>query len=311
VARTEVCAGNGLTLKPERFLGELAAIKEVGVNTTRSHFPFTHEFYEACDRAGTMVWIEPPIYCIHPKTEATNTVFDDPAFKTLAGSMIEEMIVHARNHPSVIIYSVGNECNTENAEVRPFFQELCDKVRTLDNTRLLSYASLYGAIGPLTEMVDAVGINEYWGWYDKIFGGKGLTPEQEALERGTTVEAEPIDLKILDEKLNELKGLAKKSLLLTEFGADSIPGYSSKSRDLWSEEYHADLIRETFAVLRKHPEVCGAFPFGFSDYRDPSKFVNGYWDYMNYKGVVSYERHPKMASHTLKMIYQQHEQEGS
>lgn len=294
---------HGLVLKPEQFLTDLALVKELGAEAIRSHFPFTHEFYEACDRMGIMVWIEPPIYCLHPKTDATGTVFADPAFKALAASMLREMILHARNHPSVILYSAGNECNTDNAEARAFFQELCDEVRRLDDTRLLSYASLYGRVGPLAEMVDVVGVNEYWGWYDRIYGGKGLTPEEEAMKGRADVRVEPIDLTALEKKLDELKESARKPLLLTEFGADSIPGYSSRSRDLWSEEYHADLIRDTFALAKRHPEICGTFPFCLTDYRDPSKFVNAYWDYMNYKGVVSYERRPKLAFHALKTIY--------
>ena len=293
----------GLSLEPEQFLGDIALFRELGVNTIRSHFPFTREFYEACDRAGIMVWIEPPIYCIHPKTDATNSVFADPEFRRLANSMVEEMILHARNHPSVIIYGVGNECNTENPEARPFFQELCDTVRRLDSTRLVSYASLYGAIGPLAGMVDIIGVNEYWGWYDRIYGSKGPTPDQRALQTPETVTIEKIDLRKFEQKLDELKRVARKPMLITEFGADSIPGYLSQSHEFWSEDYHAQLLRETFAVIEKHPEICGTFPFGFSDYRDPSKFVNGYWDYMNYKGLVSYERRPKLPFHALKAIY--------
>jgi beta-glucuronidase len=92
-------------------------------------------------------------------------------------------------------------------------------------------------------------------------------------------------------------------MFMTEFGADSVPGNLSRSRDLWSEEYHADLLKETFRILDNHPEICGVFPFCFSDYRDPSKHVTGGWDHMNYKGVVSYQRRPKKAFYALKEIY--------
>ncbi len=282
----------GLTMKPEQFLTDIALLKELGVNTIRSHFPFTREFYEACDRAGIMIWNETPIYCLHPQTEASDTIFSNPEFVALAHSMVEEMIRHARNHPSVIIYSLGNECNVENKEAEAFFRGLCGKVRAIDNTRLLSYASLYCIVGPLAGMVDILGINQYWGWYDR-----------EIYDQDPPAVSGPIDLKILEDKLDELKRLHKKPMLMTEFGADSIPGYISESRNLWSEDYHADLLKATFAILQKHSEICGAFPFVFCDYRDPSKHVNGYWDYMNYKGVVSYDRRPKKAFAALKDIY--------
>ncbi len=295
----------GLVMKPEQYLEDIALLKESGVNTIRSHFPFTHEFYLACDRAGIMVWVETPVYCLHPKTEARHTIFSNPDINRLARSMVREMVLSGRNHPSIIIYSTGNECNVENAEAKTFFAGICREIRQLDDTRLLSYASLYCNVGPLAEMVDILGINEYWGWYDKIYGGKGLEPEQEAKQKRVRAKLEPINLKILDDKLNELKRKYKKPMLLTEFGADSLPGYFSSSRNLWSEEYHADLLKETLAITAKHPEICGVFPFCFNDYRDPSKYVNNYWDYMNYKGLVSYQRRPKKAFYVLKTTYRQ------
>lgn len=294
----------GCCLKSEQFDVDIALLKDMGINTIRSHFPFTHELYRACDRAGIMVWIEPPIYCLHPATDAVGTPFSDPGFVNLAHSMVEEMILHARCHPSVIIFGIGNECNVENAEAERFFGDLVEKVRSLDDTRLLSYASLYCNVGPLASMIDVLGINEYWGWYDKIFGGKGLRPEDEALQVSSDGAIEPIDLTVLDDKLNELKVTHKQAMLLTEFGADSVPGYLSRSRDLWSEDYHADLLRETYAILSRHDEICGAFPFCFCDYRDPSKILNGYWDGVNYKGVVSYKRRAKKPFYVLRDIYQ-------
>jgi len=287
---------HGLVLEPEAFREDLALIKEMGVNTIRSHFPFTREFYEACDRAGLMIWIESPIYCIHPADEQRGTLFSDPAFRELAASMVTEMIVGARNHPSVAVYGLGNECNVENPEAEEFFRGLAETARRLDDTRPLSYASLYCNVGPMADIVDVLGINEYWGWYDRI------CPDNAACA-GKGAPTEPIDLTILDEKLLSLSRLHDRPILMTEFGADSIGGFHSDRLELWSEEYHAELVRRTFAVLARHPEVLGTFPFCFCDYRDPSKLYNGYWDGMNYKGLVSYHRRPKKAFYALKEIY--------
>ncbi|MCD6219975.1 hypothetical protein J7K43_06300, partial [Candidatus Calescamantes bacterium] len=73
--------------------------------------------------------------------------------------------------------------------------------------------------------------------------------------------------------------------------------------ELWSEDYHAELLKKSFEIFKKHPYVCGTFPFCFSDYRDPSKYVNRYWNGMNYKGIVTYNRKKKLAFFTLKEIY--------
>jgi len=239
-----------------------------------------------------------PVYCYHPGDRETGTRFADPQWLALAQQMAREMIAVARNHPSVAIYSIGNECNTANPEAEAFFRQLADTIRDADPTRLLSYAALYGIVGPIADLVDVLGINSYWGWYDKIWAGKGLAPEvggEEAGVRGQ-VEREPIDLapmrRMLDEVLAKRQNLA---LLLTEFGADSVPGSRSASRDLWSEDYHADLLRGILALAKEYPQIVGTFPFCFTDYRDPSKVHNGYWDELNLKGLVDYRRNRKLA----------------
>lgn len=296
----------GLVMTPEQVETDLRLMKEAGCNAVRCHYPMDRVFYSACDRLGLLVWVEPPVYCCHPGDKETGTHFADPEWLALAQNMAKEMIAVARNHPSVAIYSIGNECNTNNPEAEAFFRALAATIREADPTRLLSYAALYGIVGPIADIVDVLGINSYWGWYDKIWGGKGLAPEGEGSGSGiqVSVEREPIDLtpmrKMLDKVLAEKVDLA---LFLTEFGADSVPGNRSSSRDLWSEEYHAELLREIFALAKEYPQIVGAFPFGFSDYRDPSKVPNGYWNELNLKGIVDYGRCKKQAFGAVQIEY--------
>jgi beta-glucuronidase len=82
-----------------------------------------------------------------------------------------------------------------------------------------------------------------------------------------------------------------------------VPGFYSRSRDLWSEDYHADLLGEILALARNYPQIVGTFPFCFSDYRDPSKITNGYWNERNLKGLVDYGRKKKLAFEAVKRAY--------
>ncbi|MDD2709714.1 MAG: glycoside hydrolase family 2 TIM barrel-domain containing protein [Verrucomicrobiae bacterium] len=191
----------------------------------------------------------------------------------------------------------------EKSLIRNRCRELAAHVRQEDSSRLISYAALYGNVGPLADIVDVLGVNSYYGWYDKIWGGKGLqagtgTPKEPPVER------EPIDLAQMRAMLDKI--LAQKTdlaLLLTEFGADSVPGFLSKTRDLWSENYHADLLNAIFQLAKNRPQITGTFPFCFSDYRDPSKSPNGYWNELNLKGVVDCNRNRKMAFNTVAKEY--------
>ena len=317
----------GLVMTPAQIEADLLLMKEMGCNAVRCHYPMDGVFYSACDRLGMMVWIEPPIYCYHPGDHETGTRFADPACIGLALQMAREMVASARNHPCVAIYGIGNECNTNNPEAGPFFRQLASAIRAADSTRLVAYAALYGIVGPIIDIVDVLGINSYWGWYDKIDAARRPDSEDEILRREGKAGLEPIDLSKMREMLAPLldsgqdrppeagetpwnalePGLFGRrpdlAVLLTEFGADSVPGFFSRSRDLWSEDYHADLLRAILALAGDYSRIAGTFPFCFSDYRDPSKLLNGYWNELNLKGAVSYERRPKLAFAALKQAY--------
>ena len=294
---------NGLVMKREELEKDLHLIKEMGAVAVRCHYPMDKLFYEICDRIGLLVWIEPPVYCYHPGDTDTGTKFADKEWLALAENMIIEMIRSAKNHPCVAIYGIGNECNTKNAESELFFKTLAAAVRREDSARLVSYAALYGIVGPIADIVDVLGVNSYWGWYDKVFGGKGLSPEIAGQMK--TVEREPIDLTPMRDMLDTIirESRSNLALLLTEFGADSVPGFYATGRDLWSENYHAELLTEIFALGDEYPQIVGTFPFCFTDYRDPSKFLNGYWDERNLKGLVSYNRERKLAYEAVKKRY--------
>jgi len=52
-----------------------------------------------------------------------------------------------------------------------------------------------------------------------------------------------------------------------------------------------------------YSRIAGTFPFCFSDYRDPSKIHNGYWNELNLKGVVTYEREKKASFDAVRSHY--------
>jgi beta-glucuronidase len=294
----------GLVMTRGQIDRDISMLKSLGCNAVRTHYPMDRAFYEACDEAGLMVWTEPPIYCLHPPDDACGTEFTDAGHIQAAETMIDEMVAQLRNHPCAVIYGVGNECNLKNAEAGPFFRGIISRIRKADPTRLVSYAALYGLVGELAGLVDVLGVNSYWGWYDKCMGGKGLQPDGNVWQKSSGVQREPIDLSRMREMIDKvLAGNSSTALLLTEFGADSVPGYLAAGRDLWSEDYHADLLAEVLSLAKEYPRIVGTFPFCFTDYRDPSKVASGYWDELNLKGVVDNRRMPKKAFYSLRECY--------
>ena len=84
----------------------LKALKEAGCNAIRtSHNPPAAEFLDLCDRMGFLVQDEAFDAWTHPKTEAGY----GNDFPEWGEADVKAMVLRDRNHPSVVMWSVGNE----------------------------------------------------------------------------------------------------------------------------------------------------------------------------------------------------------
>ncbi len=290
----------GLAMDKEELRKDLISMKEANVNAIRTHYPMSDSFYELCDEMGFLVWIEPNIYCSKPDINETNTVFKQEDFIEVAVSMTEEMIKGAKKFASVAIYGIGNECNTDHPESVPFFEKISDTVRKSDSSRPVGYATLYGQIGRIAHAVDIVGINSYYGWYDVLdeVGKTGIKEERNGIVR--TVDLTEFH-KLIEKVDDEIP--KDKVMLITEFGADSTPGYISPDCALWSEDYHAQVIEKCVEAMREHLFISGFFVFAFTDYHDPSKPLNGRWNGFNLKGMLTFDRKIKLPYYALQKMY--------
>lgn len=120
----------------------LAALKELGCNAIRtSHNPPDPAFLELCDKLGFIVIGE-----IFDKWEAAFSRPEDwwmrqADFVSVWREALESSIARDRNHPCIVLWSIGNEtgqCGTD--EVEPWLGTLCDASRALDPTRPVTAA---------------------------------------------------------------------------------------------------------------------------------------------------------------------------
>ncbi|MBN1421200.1 MAG: DUF4982 domain-containing protein [Planctomycetes bacterium] len=136
-------------------------LKASGFNAIRtSHNPPSPAFLEACDRLGVLV-VDEAFDCFTPgKNPQDYGRFFDEWWKR----DIESMVLRDRNHPSVIIWSIGNEVPSQaTAEGARQTRMLAEYVRPLDPTRPVTQAfmpvgnwdDLFGAFDAL----DVVGYN--------------------------------------------------------------------------------------------------------------------------------------------------------
>ncbi len=113
-------------------------LKASGFNAVRSaHNPVSKAFLDACDRLGMFVMDEISDVWTRPK----NPYDYASSFPFTWEAHVEHMIAKDFNHPSVILYSIGNEIpenGTPNGA--DWGRKLAEKVRELDSTRYVMNA---------------------------------------------------------------------------------------------------------------------------------------------------------------------------
>lgn len=113
-------------------------LKAAGFNAIRSsHNPISPRMLDACDRLGMLVMDEAFDMWAEPKTPFDYSL----AFPEWWERDIEAMIEKDFNHPSVIIYSIGNEVLDAGKPLGATWgRKLAAKVRSLDETRFITNA---------------------------------------------------------------------------------------------------------------------------------------------------------------------------
>jgi beta-galactosidase len=113
-------------------------LKAAGYNAVRTaHNPPSPAFLNACDRLGLLVLDEP-----FDTWKANKAKFDyGRDFDEWWKSDISSMVLRDRNHPSIVIWGIGNEIPELEVERGPVVgRQLADQVRSLDTTRPLTLA---------------------------------------------------------------------------------------------------------------------------------------------------------------------------
>ena len=139
-------AGVGTAIPDALQEFRIRKLKEMGSNAYRcSHNPATPELLDACDKLGMLVIDENRLMAVTP----------EPL------SQLERMILRDRNHPSVIIWSLGNEewaieGNEKGERITSTMQAYA---KCLDPTRRITAASSGGWGYGTSAVLDVMGFN--------------------------------------------------------------------------------------------------------------------------------------------------------
>jgi len=251
--------------------------KELGCNFIRlAHYPHNENEVRLADRMGLLVWSEIPVYW--------DIAWKSPTALAKAESQLRDMIARDHNRAAIILWSLSNETPVDPDRLT-FLRTLAEDARRLDPTRLITSAmnkveddAADGHIlrDPLGQILDVLGLNEYFGWY---YG----RPEDIDRQRWTTAYDKP--------------------LIISEFGGDAPFGRHGDATARWTEEYQASLFVHQLNMVNKIPHLAGLSPWVLMDFRSPRRPLPGIQDYFNRKGLFSNTGQRKRAFFVLQKFY--------
>lgn len=126
----------GRSVPYEAMVEDVLLMKRHNINAVRtSHYPNDPRFYDLCDEYGLYVIDEADLEC-HGFLPVGNFEWltNDPDWQSAYVDRAERMVERDKNHPSIILWSLGNESSFgDNHEA------MAERIRRLDPTRLIHY----------------------------------------------------------------------------------------------------------------------------------------------------------------------------
>jgi beta-glucuronidase len=273
------------------LIHDFELLKWIGANSFRtSHYPYSEDVLDYADRQGIVIIDETAAVGLNMglgggifgtqgyQTFSPETAND--ATREVHAQAIRELIARDKNHPSVVLWSIANEPESDTEGAEKYFQPLFDVARETDPTRPVGFVNVM--LAPhgkcrVSQFGDVLMLNRYYGWYVNT----GDLPAAElAWEK-------------------ELKGWASegKPIIITEYGADTYPGLRSLDASPWTEEYQVEYLDMNHRVFDRIDAVVGEQVWNFADFATTSGImrVGG-----NKKGVFTRDRQPKEAAYALR-----------
>ena len=265
--------------------------KWIGANSFRtSHYPYSEDVLDYADRHGIVLIDETAAVGLNMglgggifgsqgyQTFSPDTVNDQT--REVHAQAIRELLSRDKNHPSVVLWSIANEPESDTEGAENYFRPLFELTRELDPTRPVGFVNVmlapYGKCR-VSQFADVLMLNRYYGWYTHT---GDLDAAEQAWEQ-------------------ELRGWAGegKPIIITEYGADTYPGLHAIGGQPWTEEYQIEYLDMNHRVFDRIDAVIGEQVWNFADFATTSGVmrVGG-----NKKGVFTRDRQPKAAAHALR-----------
>ena len=284
--RHEDHAGVAAAMTEEMMVTEMKMMKEMGVNFIRlGHYQQSRIILDLCDSLGILVWEEIP-WC--------RGGLGGPVYQAQGKRMLTNMIEQHYNHPSIIIWGLGNEndwpgdfSEFDKEKIRTYMKELNNLSHQLDPSR----STAIRRCDFCRDIVDVYSPSIWAGWYRGNYTEYKSVSQAEfdKSDRFLHVEwggdsharrhAENPDNALL--KIRQGGGADERAGDASLYGGAA---RVSKDGD-WSESYIANLIDWHLKEQETMPWLSGTAYWPFKDFSTPIRPENPV-PYVNQKGVI-------------------------
>lgn len=296
-------AGVAAAMTDDMVRDEMKLIRAMGANFIRlAHYQQDRLVLELCDELGLMVWEEVP-WC--------RAGVGNQAFQHNAKDMLAHMIDQHYNHPSIILWGLGNEDDWPDeypsinvAAIRQFMTELRDLAHQLDSSRLTAFRRCDFA----RDIPDVYSPSIWAGWYRGNYREyeNSLLAQQKRVKRFIHVEwgadsqrgRHSEDPEAVLRKVAVNNGTDERGLDYLMTGGDA---RVSKDGD-WSETYACRLFDWYLKTQEKLDWFTGSAQWVFKDFASPLRDDNAI-PRVNMKGVVERDLTPKESYYVFQSYW--------
>jgi beta-glucuronidase len=278
----DLTVGNALTNLRRRE--DIETLRRLGATVTRAHYPVHPYTLELADRLGILFWDQAPVYQLRAPQ------LGNLPMRRRAVDFIERQVVRDRNHASVFSYSLVNELPARPGSGQELLiAQMARAARKLDPGRLIALDILgYPQVGPqdVYRVVDAIGINSYFGWYP---GPNGTTANRDDL-------GPYLDLMH--------SAYPSKALFVTEFGAEANREGPIDEKGTYA--FQQDFLRFHLATYSARPFINGALIWILRDFRVKPGWEGGNpkpVPPVNFKGLVATDGREKPSFEEVARIF--------
>jgi beta-glucuronidase len=264
----------------------------LGATIIRAHYPVGPLMEELADRYGMLIWSEVPAFGI------PDAILRQRSTQAQARQLLTKNVLENQNHPSILLWSIGNELPTPPDSAEATYIKTATKlVHSLDPTRPVGIAIPTWGGMPCSDAyrpLDVIGGNEYFGLFNE---GGGTTDDRAQLG--------PF--------LDSFRACyPNKALFVTEFGFDG--NRNGPVEEYGTYQFQSNMLAYHLGVIGSKPWLAGALIQILQDFASYPGY-NGANPYPNTstngKGLVDLHGGLKPAFSVVSQIFHSTRQVGT